>query len=329
MQQQRDLRVAALARFAIAISVFTTFGHFLLGFEPPYAAVPVALATGYSLDLVLETIHAWIDHRKPAYRGGGFKGFVIFLLPSHITGLACAMLLYTSNRLLPVMFAVAIAIGSKSIFRVKLGKGKRHFLNPSNTGIAFTMLVFAWITPTPPYQFTENLTGGWDWFVPGLIICTGSILNIFFTKKLPLIAGWLIGFASQALFRIFVLGLPSFTPLGVMTGVAFVLFTFYMVPDPGTTPVKPLPQFAFGASVGLLYGVFIINHITFGMFYALVIVCTVRGLYIFAQSLREQPAPVVVKDLPAPAHAPAPRAPALPVPEPVASQATLRTGGPL
>ena len=34
-----------------------------------------------------------------------------------------------------------------------------------------------------------------------------------------------------------------------MTGMAFLLFTFYMVTDPATTPRAPLPQFAFGVAV--------------------------------------------------------------------------------
>jgi len=324
----RDLRVAALARFAIAISIFTTFGHALLGFEPSYAAVPTALFTGYSLDLLLETLDAWSDRRKPHYAGGGFKKLVIFLLPAHITSLACAMLLYTSNRLVPLMFAVAVGVGSKYVFRVRTAKGKRHFLNPSNTGIAVTILAFAWITPTPPYQFTEALSGGWDWVVGSVIICTGSLLNGKLTKRMPLIAGWVLGFAAQACFRIFVLGLPSYSALGVMTGVAFILFTFYMVSDPGTTPMNPKPQFAFGASVALLYGVFVINHITFGIFYSLMIVCTVRGTYMYMMSLRPQPtAAKGDKDRKSVAPpAPMPLAPPLPIAEPQPAGVSASTG---
>ena len=37
--------------------------------------------------------------------------------------------------------------------------------------------------------------------------------------------------------------------------MAFLLFTFYMVTDPGTTPVEPRGQIAFGAVVAAAYGV--------------------------------------------------------------------------
>ena len=42
-------------------------------------------------------------------------------------------------------------------------------------------------------------------------------------------------------------GLLSPGALAVMTGVAFILYTNYMVTDPGTTPSKPAAQFAFAA----------------------------------------------------------------------------------
>jgi hypothetical protein len=191
----KDMRVAALARFATAITVLTTLGHAFLGFEPSYAAVPTALASAYGCEILLEWITAWSEGRAPRFLGG-FRKLVEFLLPAHITGLACAMLLYTSSLLWPVVFAAAIGIASKTLFRVKIRGSSRHFLNPSNTGIAVTMAVFPWITVTPPYQFTENIHGVWDWVVPGVIICTGSFLNTKFTRRIPLILGWLLAFAT-------------------------------------------------------------------------------------------------------------------------------------
>jgi hypothetical protein len=66
-----------------------------------------------------------------------------------------------------------------------------------------------------------------------------------------------------------------------MTGVAFVLYTNYMVTDPGTTPSKPMPQFAFGAGVALFYGLFMVAHIAYGLFFATAIVCLIRGMFLW------------------------------------------------
>ena len=53
-----------------------------------------------------------------------------------------------------------------------------------------------------------------------------------------------------------------------MTGVAFLLFTFYMVTDPATTPSTPRGQIAFGAAVAAAYGLLMAFHVVFGLFFA-------------------------------------------------------------
>jgi hypothetical protein len=272
-------RLAGLRRFAIAITFLNILGHTVLGFEQSWAYPLVALATGYSVELLLETVDAFVNSHQPRYLGS-FGNLVDFLLSAHITSLAISMLLYSNASLMPIVFAVAVAIGSKAIFQVSTTKGLRHFLNPSNFGISVTLLLFPWVGIAPPYQFTENLYGWADWLLPALIICTGTFLNAKFTQKLPLIAAWLGGFFAQAFFRSLVFGTPLIPALLPMTGVAFVLFTFYMVTDPGTTPSKPLDQVLFGLGVAAAYGVLMSFHIVFGMFFGLTLVCVLRGLWL-------------------------------------------------
>jgi enediyne biosynthesis protein E5 len=283
----KDLRLAALRRFATAISVLTCLGHAVLGFEQAYAHVAVALATAYSVELGL----AWVDSvacRRPlAFRGGGVVRLIDFLLPAHITGLACAMLLYPNERLGPVLFAVAVGVASKSVIRARIGDVRRHFLNPSNAGIAATLLVFPWVGVAMPYQFTEELHGAADWLLPLVFVCVGSFLNARLTRRIPLIAGWLGGFAVQAVVRAIAFDGLAVAALAPMTGVAFLLFTFYMVPDPGTTPTRPRDQVAFGASVALVYGALQVAHVVYGLFFALAIVCSARGLILWAREASE------------------------------------------
>ena len=66
----QQMRVGALRRFATAITALTVLGHTVLGFEQSYAQVLVALVTAYSLELVLESLDAWAEGRRPWYRGG-------------------------------------------------------------------------------------------------------------------------------------------------------------------------------------------------------------------------------------------------------------------
>jgi hypothetical protein len=278
----KDLRLAALRRFATAISVLTCLGHAVLGFEQSYAHVAVALATAYSVELVLEIIDARACHQAPAFRGGLVQ-LVNFLLPAHITALACAMLLYPNDRLGPIMAAAAAGVASKSIFRARIGDKVRHFMNPSNAGIATTLLVFPWVGIAMPYQFTENLSGPLDWILPIIFFCVGSFLNARFTHRIPLILAWVGGFVIQAAIRSVIFDIRFAPALGPMTGVAFVLFTFYMVTDPGTTPARPRDQVYFGASVAAAYGFLQVLHIVYGLFFALAAVCIVRGCVLWAR----------------------------------------------
>ena len=70
-----------------------------------------------------------------------------------------------------------------------------------------------------------------------------------------------------------------------MTSAAFIIFTLYMIPDPATTPLKPLRQALFGLSVAIVYGIIQMMHLVFGLFFALLIVCAIRGLSLHAWAL--------------------------------------------
>jgi hypothetical protein len=278
-----DPRIKALWRFATSITIFTVVGAFFLGFEDPWVQPLIALATAYSLDVVLENLEAFSCGRSPCYSGKGVKGFIEFLLPAHITALSVAFLIYPGSRMGLIVFAVAIAMCSKYILTVRVKGRKRHFLNPSNLGIAVTLLAFPSVGITPAYHFTENVShNALAWVIPILIICAGSMLNVMLTKKWPLILGWIGGFVVQAVLRSAIFATPLVAPLLPMTGLVFWLYTNYMITDPGTSPVKPRNQAVFGASVAITYGILVVAHVAFGLFFALTIVCAMRGLVLAA-----------------------------------------------
>jgi hypothetical protein len=73
-----------------------------------------------------------------------------------------------------------------------------------------------------------------------VIICTDSFLNTWYTRRIPPALAWVGAFALQAIVSSLILWFangycPMAARLSAMTGVAFVLFTFYMVTDPATT----------------------------------------------------------------------------------------------
>jgi Na+-translocating ferredoxin:NAD+ oxidoreductase RnfD subunit len=104
------------------------------------------------------------------------------------------------------------------------------------------------------------------------------MLNAALTRKIPLILGWLGGFIVQALVRATYDDISLISALLPMTGTAFVLFTNYMITDPGTTPVRPRNQVVFGVTIAAAYGVLVAQHVVFGLFFALIIACALRGV---------------------------------------------------
>jgi len=306
-------RLGGLRRFAVAITVLNLLGHFFFGFEQSYAQPLCSLAAAYGMEILLEAVDAWANGRRPRFLGG-WRVVVDFLLSAHITGLAVAMLLYSNERLWPTVFASTVAVGSKSIFRVAAGKGSRHVFNPSNFGIALTLLLFPWVGIAPPYHFTENLPALGRWLLPAVIVLSGTFLNARFTHRLPLIAAWLTAFSLQAAVRGLLFHAAVAAALLPMSGVAFILFTFYMVTDPATTPSKTSSQVVFGAAVGATYGLLVVFHIVFGLFFALVTVCALRLLTVYLLGILRAKAPASTRPVVA---AVSERPPALPIPQTV------------
>ncbi|MBW8874123.1 MAG: RnfABCDGE type electron transport complex subunit D [Acidobacteria bacterium] len=302
MAEQKDMRLAALRRFATAITVLNVLGHAVLGFEQSLATPVTGVLVAYATEILLEAVESWRLGRRPRFLGGGVRGLVDFLLSAHITGLAVSMLLYANERLLPVAFAAAAAIGSKYLFRVGTNGARRHVFNPSNLGITATLLAFPWVGIAQPYMFTENLPASWDWVLPVIIVCSGTMLNTKFTRRVPLILAWLGGFVLQAAIRHFVFGNLFFPSLNPMTGVAFLLFTFYMVTDPATTPATRRGQIAFGLAIAAAYGTLMALHIVFGLFFGLSAVCAGRGALLYLRALAAQRAEARMK-VPVPAEA--------------------------
>jgi len=146
--------------------------------------------------------------------------------------------------------------------------------------------VFPWVSIAPPYHFTENLSNAGSLILPAFICVSGIFINLRFTGRLPLILGWWGGFVSQALIRAALFGTPLGNSLNPMTVVAFILFSFYMISDPTTTPFGKKSQVAFGFSVAAVHGLLVSLHVVFGLFFAPTAVSGTRGLVNYVLSVK-------------------------------------------
>jgi Na+-translocating ferredoxin:NAD+ oxidoreductase RnfD subunit len=129
-----------------------------------------------------------------------------------------------------------------------------------------------------PYQFTETVSGVLDVVIPAILLASGLMLNLKLTGRRGIIIGWAGGFALQAVIRAVFTGIALPGALSPMTGVAFVLYTTYMITDPATTSSRERNQIVFGAATAACYGSLVAFHIVDGMFFALTIVCALRGV---------------------------------------------------
>jgi hypothetical protein len=275
-----DFRYLALRNFAISITAFNVFGYTLLGFEQPWLWPFIAVPFGYTVELVMEVVSAWAQRRPQRFRGRGARGVYEFLLPSHITALTVNMIVYANNQLWPVLFAIFVAVAGKHALQAPINGRMRHFMNPSNSGIGLTILLFSnFVSLAPPYEFTEKANTFFRIMIVIIIITSGTVINAMLTQRILLIAGYLGGFMIQAFVRHWIWDVSLFGALGVMTGVTFVLIVNYMITDPGTTPSKPLMQFIFGSAVATVYGALMEFNIVYDLIFSILIVCGFRGMY--------------------------------------------------
>lgn len=285
------LRLFALWYFTTLMITWNIVGHTYLGFEQSWATPITAITTAIAVSMFLEWVDARANQRQLRFTENP-ASFFNFLPACLIPGFACGMLLYANEQLAPVIFAVVLSFASKLLFRAPVGNGHtQHIFNPSNFGVGATLLLFPEVGFAPPYHFTENITGLWDWGLPLLILTTGIIVHGLFTGRLPLVGTWILAFIAQAIIRAKVFGAPFFVPLMPMTSAAFIIFTLYMIPDPATTPLKPGRQALFGFSVAFVYAITQVLHLVFGLFYALLIVCAVRGVAMHLAERRKSAAP--------------------------------------
>lgn len=293
-------RLKGLSRFASAITVLNILGHSFLGFEQSWITPFAALAAAYTTELIGEYATAREARRRPAFYGS-WRNLAMFLLSAHITGLAVGMLLFASEQVWVIAFAASAAVASKYVFRIpaagdwSASPKTRHFLNPSNFGITLALVLFPTVGIAPPYQFTENISGVVDWLLPLFVIGTGSYLNIKATKRIPVIVAWVLAFALQAAVRSSLNGTPLLAGLMPMSGFAFILFTFYMITDPATSPSGRWQQVVYAVAVAVAYAVFMELHVVFGLFYSLTAVCALRGALAVAGWSLYRPAPGSVR----------------------------------
>jgi len=280
---------------ATLATILAILGQVVLGFEQPLFQVLLAVATSWSMAILLEWVDARINGRRLTWMKGGIKEWATVLAGPHMTGVTMSFLLFTGGYYMVMVFGVATAIASKYIFRVVIDGRPRHFFNPSNFGLVVTFFLFQWTTLIP-YEYTESFYGIHKIValaLPAIIFMLGMNVNYRFTKRLPLVFSFWVGFALQSVIRIVATGSPLLSAFMPMTGIAFLLFSFYMITDPMTSPSSTRGQIIFGLSIAAVYAVFINANVFFTLLISVTTVCAIRGVMLYVQALMARRAEAV------------------------------------
>lgn len=156
-----------------------------------------------------------------------------------ISALSLCLLLRTSSLTLAAVAAV-VTIGSKFLIRVK---GK-HVFNPTNFGLAVMMLASdrVWVSP-----------GQWGStaFV-GFFLAAAGLWVIHRTERSDVTWAFLAAYAGILFARALWLGDPLAIPWHQLQSGALLIFAFFMISDPKTTPDNRVARRLFAVLVASL-----------------------------------------------------------------------------
>jgi hypothetical protein len=156
-----------------------------------------------------------------------------------VSGLSLCLLLRTPSPAVALL-AATLTIGSKFVLRV----GGKHFVNPTNFGIVATVWATgaAWVSPG-------------QWGAPAvlgfLVVVSGAVVAHRALRS-DVTAAFLAAYAGLLLLRALWLGDPLAIPLHQLGSGALLLFAFFMISDPRSTPDSRLGRVVFGVAVAAL-----------------------------------------------------------------------------
>lgn len=153
-----------------------------------------------------------------------------------ISGLSLCLLLRTNSGWLALLAAVA-AVASKFLLR---WNGK-HVFNPTNFGIAAVMLATgqAWVSPA---QWGNAAFFGF------LLVCVGGLV-VFRSARSDVTLAFLACYLVLVVGRSLWLGEPLTIPLHRLQSGALLIFSFFMISDPKTTPESRAGRILFAMLV--------------------------------------------------------------------------------
>lgn len=204
------------------LSTLVIYGVGWLDFDLTVLQILVTIGTALAVQWVGD---AWTG----APRRSGAKSALI-------SSLSLCLLLRT-DHLWWAAAGAAIAVGSKFLIRV----AGKHVFNPTNGALVALLLVTdgVWVSPG---QWGTNASLAFAFACAGLAVVHRS-------ARSDVTLAFLLSYAALVVGRSLQLGEPMTIPLHRLESGAFLLFSFFMISDPKTTPNARLARIVFAALV--------------------------------------------------------------------------------
>src|SRR5260221_2230604 len=203
-----------------ALSLLLLYGITHLGFDVTPARVALLIGTALATQwLASRIVHLRFDPKSAL-----------------ISALSLCLLL-RSNSVWVLVAGAVIAVGSKFVIRIR---GK-HVFNPTDGAIAALLLLTrdVWVSPGQ----WGNVT-----FFAFLITCLGGLV-VNRAARSDVTYAFILFYCALMFGRSLYLGEPMTIPIHRLENGALLLFTFFMISDPKTTPDTRAGRILFAAIV--------------------------------------------------------------------------------
>ncbi|MGZ8538459.1 MAG: RnfABCDGE type electron transport complex subunit D, partial [Flavisolibacter sp.] len=213
-------------------AVFLSYGIIYLDWKADWLHYFISIAGCLFFNYVFESIK-----QKRLLPLIGKAGIILWGFSVLISAMSLCLLLKV-NEWTTSLLAVFFTVASKYIFKT----GKKHIFNPSALGIVAALIITndAWLSPAQ---------WGSDAVIFFSVITLGTIV-VTRVQKLDVSLAFLITFVGLLYWRqVYVLGWPLDHFIHSISTGSLLLFSFFMISDPRTSPDHPIARIIWAVSI--------------------------------------------------------------------------------
>lgn len=230
--QQQMLRLDPRYFQVIFQVIFLSYGILILGWEADWQHISISIAGCLLFQYAADSIKAKRPLKPHEFDRWGFSVL--------ISAMSLCLLLKTNSWQISLLAAFLTVI-SKYIFRWN----QKHIFNPSAFGIVACLFFTndAWLSP-----------GQWgsDTVIFFTVITLGTIV-VTRVQKLDISLAFLFTFTGLLYWRqVYVLGWPLDHFIHSVSTGSLLLFTFFMISDPRTSPNHPLARILWAVLIAII-----------------------------------------------------------------------------